>query len=176
MRVILTGGPGAGKTSLLHELHKRGLPTFEEAARSIIKARRAIGLPSRPSAMEFAEQILRADIDNYERAEKLRLAFFDRGIPDALAMMLRVAPARHGELVSLSQNYAYYPSVFSLPPWEEIYANDDERDQTYEEAGRVYDELNAWYRACGYTVIVVPKISVSERADFVLGMLRKGNA
>ncbi len=69
-----------------------------------------------------------------------------------------------------------YYFVFILPPWEEIYATDNERKQTFEEAIDVFRRLEEEYMSCGYEVVEVPCISVEERALFVLdriGMHRK---
>lgn len=41
--VIVTGGPGAGKTTLIAELARRGLATSPEAGRAVIRDQRAVG-------------------------------------------------------------------------------------------------------------------------------------
>jgi hypothetical protein len=38
----------------------------------------------------------------------------------------------------------FHRPVFVLPPWEAIYTNDAERDQTYAEAVVVYEKLLRW--------------------------------
>jgi predicted ATPase len=64
-----------------------------------------------------------------------------------------------------------HPLVFVLPPWEQIYVNDEERDQNFAEAARVHDSLVAWYEACGYRVAAVPRVSVAERCNYILSEL-----
>lgn len=63
--------------------------------------------------------------------------------------------------------------VFITPPWKEIYRQDDERDQTYEEAEMVYQKLYGWYGSNGYDRIIIPKTSVDMRLDFVLHQVQK---
>jgi predicted ATPase len=58
-----------------------------------------------------------------------------------------------------------------LPHWPEIYCTDAERDHTFSHAVRVYEGLARWYRACGYTLHEVPRVSVAERAAYVLKVL-----
>ncbi|HVU56630.1 MAG TPA: AAA family ATPase [Puia sp.] len=53
-------------------------------------------------------------------------------------------------------------------PWDEIYATDNERKQTFEEAIDVFHRLKAEYIGCGYEVVEVPCRSVEERTLFVL--------
>ena len=170
--VVLTGGPGAGKTTLLAELASMGYATVDESARAIIAERLASGLSRRPRPSEFAHQILSRDIDKYVAQRPASTwVFFDRGLIDALAMVQNISPIPDDALRTLLTRYPFHRAVFSLPPWEAIYANDAERDQTYAEAVAVYEELRRWYRACGYDVHEVPCRPVAERARHVLGVL-----
>lgn len=173
-RVVLTGGPGAGKTVLLNELARRGYPVAGEAAREIIRRRNRQGLSPRPGPLEFASEILRSDLRQYSAPEtqEARLVFFDRGIPDALAMLDRLDQLSTRERQHYLTNYPYH-AVFILPPWREIYRLDPERDQTYSEAVEVHDRLQSWYAHCGYEPIAVPPASAEERCHFVLHQLRE---
>jgi hypothetical protein len=65
LRIVITGGPGAGKTALIAALAAAGHATVAESARAIIAERRARGLPPRPDPPAFAREILRRDIDKY---------------------------------------------------------------------------------------------------------------
>ena len=75
------------------------------------------------------------------------------------------------ELRAILAQYPFHRLVFILPPWEAIYANDAERDQTYAEAIGVYERILRWYRFCGYDVHEVPRLPVTERARHVLRVL-----
>src|SRR5215472_7737769 len=86
--VILSGGPGVGKTTLLGELAAMGYPTVEESARAIIAERLARGASRRPDALAFAQEILRRDIEKYlNQPCTSQWVFFDRGLVDALGML-----------------------------------------------------------------------------------------
>ena len=67
LRIVMTGGPGAGKTALLLALQARGYTIVGDTARAIIQDRRRRGLSPRPDAHEFVQEALRIDIDNYVR-------------------------------------------------------------------------------------------------------------
>jgi predicted ATPase len=171
MRVVITGGPGAGKTTLLSELARRGFATAGDTPRAIIRSRRARGLSPRPEPLAFAEEVLRRDVESYGLNSGPALIFFDRGVIDALAMVAHAVPERRAEAVALAARYPYHRVAFFLPPWEEIYVHDDERDHTFAHAVGVYESLVAWYEDCGYEVVAVPKLSVAERCDHVLSAL-----
>jgi predicted ATPase len=176
MRVVITGGPGAGKTTLLRELSARGFATAEDAPRAIIRSRRALGLSARPSPLEFAEEVLRRDIGSYKQHNGQTLTFFDRGVIDALAMVAHAAPQRLAESVALAADYPYHRVVFILPPWEEIYVNDEERDHSFGHAVRVYESVVTWCQLCGYVVASVPKLPAVERCDYLLSTFSESNA
>jgi len=171
-RVVLTGGPGAGKTSLLLALQDRGYAVVHESARAIIQERRSSGRSPRPEPLAFAQEILRRDIEHFDQRSSLSgSVFYDRGILDALCMLDEARPFDPRELEELVSRYPYYRKVFVLPPWDAIYAQDAERDQTFADAVRVHAMLDAWYRRCGYELIEVPRASVAERCAYVLGEL-----
>ena len=166
------GGPGAGKTTLLHALRSHGYTVVDETARALIQGRRSRALSPRPPPLEFAEDVLRNDIEQYARhSPRSGYVFFDRGVLDALCMLDQVKPLQRNELAALVSQYPYSPQVFFLPPWEAIYSNDAERDQTFTEAIRVYETLAEWYRRCSYEVVEVPKGTVAERCAHVLNVL-----
>ena len=61
-----------------------------------------------------------------------------------------------------------------MPPWREIFSNDDERRHSFEDALASYEAQLSAYERFGYQIIFVPKLDVSARADFVLSQLREG--
>jgi predicted ATPase len=172
MRVVVTGGPGAGKTALLGELSRLGYATVDDTPRAIIRSRRARGLSPRPPPLEFAEEVLRREIEQYHLHGSDALTFFDRGVVDALWMVSHAAPERSGELTAVAADHPYHPVAIFLPPWQEIYVNDEERDHPFSHAVHVYESLVAWYDACGYQVAPLPKVPVAERCRLLLSLLR----
>lgn len=171
-RVVFAGGPGSGKSTLLRALQLLGYAVVADSARSIIQARRSRSLSPRPPSLEFAQAILRQDIQQYdEQASRSGLVFFERGVVDALGMLHEVGALPANELQALLSAHPYHPQVFLFPPWEAIYANDAERDQTFIEAARVCRGASEWYRRCGYELVEVPKVGVTERCGYVLQVL-----
>ena len=171
-RIVITGGPGAGKTAMLAALHSRGHTIVGDTPRAIIQDRRRRGLSPRPDPESFAREWLRKDVDNFERhAATPGRVFFERGVLDALCALELVTPLSEGELDVWISRYRYYPRIFVLPPWKAIYVNDAERDHTFEHAEWVDRLTREWYRRCGYEVCEVPMVSVEQRCDFVLQAL-----
>src|SRR5262249_19690760 len=88
LRFVITGGPGAGKTTILHALAERGYRCAPESARAIIRERLASGLPPRPPLAQFGHEILHRDIARYRETQATdHPVFFDRGVVDALGIL-----------------------------------------------------------------------------------------
>jgi predicted ATPase len=176
-RIVITGSPGAGKTTLVLALQARGYTIVGDSARTIIQDRRRRGLSPRPNAYEFVHETLRMDIENFvHHAATPGHVFFDRSVLDALCGLDRVSPLKESELSMWLSKYQYCSKVFVLPPWKAIYVNDAERDHTFEHAESVNRIAQQWYRRCGYQVLEVPMVSVDERCTYVLEALSNSDA
>ncbi len=169
-RVILTGGPGAGKTTVLRRLLELGYAIEAETARQLIADRQSRGLSPRPNPTDFANAILEQDIQHYEAATG-EITFFDRGVLDALVMLRECNALSDKKRDEMVAGFSYSNPVFLFPPWSEIYANDPQRDQTFEEASRISSTINDWYRECGYEICLVPFGSVDQRCAHILKVL-----
>jgi predicted ATPase len=170
--VIVTGGPGAGKTTLLAELAAMGYVTVDESARAIIAERVARSLSPRPDPLTFAHEILRRDIEKYNRQPPASAwVFFDRGLIDALGMMQETAALSVTDLDTMLSSFPFHPTVFVLPPWEAIYTTDAQRDQSFADAVAAHARVVRWYRSCGYRLTEVPCLPVADRAAYVLRVL-----
>lgn len=168
-RILITGGPGAGKTALLGELAARGHTVLGDTARAVIAYRRSRGLTPRPEPKAFALAVLNLDVKNYESVEpSAGWCFFERGVTDALGMVQGSGALPSQEVAALLAAYPYDRVAFVLPPWESIYTNDSERDQSFAESVAVYDKVLHWYKQCGYTLREVPRVKVQARAEYVL--------
>jgi predicted ATPase len=171
---VITGGPGGGKTSILNFLASKGYDYVPETAREIIKQRLSQGLPPRPDPATFAQQMFSMDFENYtSNADTTSLLFFDRSFMDS-AYLLYCSDLRAFDQIKTTQLLnRYNQKIFITPPWKEIYSIDAERDQTYEESIEVYNNLLNWYIQYKYDVIIIPKDTIENRANFILEHLSK---
>lgn len=171
---VLTGGPGGGKTTLLDALAEHDYRVMPESARSIIKERLATGLPPRPDPISFAQEILSSDIGKHQSVAACeRATFFDRGVLDALYMLNKESVLTQADIANAIEAFPYNPVVFLLPPWEEIYGTDAERDQTFKESLKVFEGMKSWYSQWGYQALEVPRDTIDERVKFVLQYINR---
>jgi predicted ATPase len=170
--VVISGCSGGGKSTLLEELAGRGHAVAEEPGRRIV--RRVSAGEAGPLPWTDIEGFLRGCVelalaDRASAADRPGWVFFDRGLVDAVAglegLTGRPDPDR------LCETHRYHRRVFVAPPWPEIYVQDAERRHGFEEAVVEYARLIRAYPALGYQVVLLPKVGVAARADFVLATL-----
>lgn len=173
--VVITGGPGSGKSTLIDHLRETGHAHSPEAGRGIIRDQAAIAGPALPwtDPALFAELMLCWELRSYRTAASgTAPVFFDRGIPDIVGYLRLEGLPVPAHLDTAARTFRYRHRVFIAPPWPEIYRQDDERRQSYAEAERTYEAMVAAYTDYGYELVHLPFAPVTERARFVTGLVR----
>ncbi|MCP1997342.1 AAA family ATPase [Flavobacterium sp. HSC-61S13] len=175
--IVITGGPGVGKTTLLAALKKEGLIVVPEEARRIIQEQIEVGTDALPwkNKERYAQLMFEASVETYKNVVKefsLQPAFFDRGILDTICYMKMEKIPISVEMDSQAKSLTYAQQVFILPPWREIYKKDNERKQTWEEAVYTFEKMKQTYLEYGYDVIEVPTATVEYRCEFILNCIK----
>jgi predicted ATPase len=171
--VVISGCSGAGKSTLITELGKRGYAVVEEPGRRIVKEELARGGSALPwvDGVAFARRAIAIALDDRAAADSLDgWVFFDRGLIDAAAALEHMTGKP--VLTALGQANRYHRRVFLAPPWPEIYQTDPERRHGFSTALAEYSRLIGTYPTLGYEILILPKVGVSERADFILNTLK----
>ncbi|REC47427.1 AAA family ATPase [Chryseobacterium pennipullorum] len=174
---VITGGPGAGKTTLVEELSRLGFRIVPEEGRKIIIEQAAAGGEALPwlNKKLFADLMFDASVTSYRKLKEIagtETVFFDRGILDTIGyLQLENIPVPQ-EMEIRAREMAYNKVIFILPPWKDIYENDLERKQTFEVAVSTFECMKKIYTDYGYTVVEVPKAKVGVRAGFILDRIR----
>ena len=95
--------------------------------------------------------------------------FFDRALPECLSFVRTLDRAERERWPAAIADSRYNRLVFVTSPWPEIYRTDDERRHSFEQGLREHEDGLAAYRECGYTLLEVPRDSVENRAEFIVG-------
>ena len=117
----------------------------------------------------FARRAVAMSLADREQAPETGMVFFDRGLIDAASALNAICDDVSFD--DLKHAHRYNPLVFLTPPWPEIYSRDDERQHDFSAAVVEYKRLLHDYHMLGYETVVLPKVSVSKRADLILKML-----
>lgn len=172
--VLLSGCSGGGKSTLLRELRARGHSIVEEPGRRIVQQELERGGDALPwvDPAAFARRAMQVALSDRERAANQRgWIFFDRGLIDAVSALEELTG--EGMLGVFGGQHRYHRKVFLAPPWPEIYQGDTDRRHGFEAGVAEFERLEQVYPALEYEVIMLPKVSVKERADFVLTELSR---
>lgn len=170
--MIISGCSGGGKSTLLAEFCRRGYSVVEEPGRRIIKEETDHGgqaVPWIDMTAFLRRNFEMALADRASASTSERWVFFDRGVVDAAVALQEMT----GEplINTLGQSFRYHRRVFLAPPWPEIFEQDPGRRHDMHAALAEYSSLLRVYPMLRYEVLTLPKIGVSERADFVLNAL-----
>lgn len=174
-KIVITGGPGTGKSTVIDELIKRKFTCMPEISRQVTLSARENGTEQLflTKPLLFSELLLEGRINQFIEAEQAnnKLVFFDRGIPDVHAYMNYISIDYPSSYIQKSNLYRY-EHVFLMPPWEEIYISDSERYENFEQALAIHNHLERTYKSLNYPIIEVPKGTVEERTNFILDYLK----
>lgn len=172
--IVISGGPGSGKSTLIDALQQHGYARTVEAGRAIIQDQVAIGgtaLPWDDRAL-FAELMLSWEMRSHRSAQDQKgPVFFDRGVPDVIGYLSLCGLPVPSHMETAAQQFRYNKTVFLAPPWPEIFGQDAERKQDFEEAVRTFTAMETTYHRFGYEIALLPKTSVEERVEFILDKL-----
>ncbi|RXJ94865.1 ATP-binding protein [Malaciobacter molluscorum] len=169
-RIVLTGGPGSGKTSVIEFLNSLGYYSAPEVGRKVIQLEIKLNSDALPwdNKAAFRDKMLLEEINNYKIYNYSTFCFYDRSIIDCYGYSKLENIPISENLIKNCHELTYNSNVFIFPPWKSIYKNDLERKQDYKESVSTYNEMLCAYKYFGYKLIEVPKVSVEKRVEFIL--------
>ena len=174
-RIVISGGPGSGKTSLISHLEKEGHTCMHEISRDVTIAAQKEGIEQLflENPILFSQKLLEGRLQQFIEASVFSspYVFYDRGMPDVTAYMDYIDshyPVNFVKTCSINR----YDAVFLLPPWQAIYEQDNERYESFEQAEKLYQFLLKGYQKFDYSVIEVPLGTIEERMNYMLDKLK----
>jgi predicted ATPase len=174
-RIVISGGPGSGKTCLISHLEKEGHTCMPEISRDVTITAQKEGIAQLflESPILFSQKLLEGRLRQFNQASMFfeNFVFYDRGMPDVTAYMDYI-DSHYPLNFSKTCRDNRYDAVFLLPPWKSIYRQDNERYESFEQAEKLYQFLMKSYQKFNYSVIEVPIGTIEERSDFILDKLK----
>lgn len=165
---VLTGGPSAGKSSVIEELAIRGIPHLPEAGSIYIESRLQLGelLPDICAAHNqeaLQRNILQTALDLESGVSPTTPHILDRSAADAIGYCKLYGHDREYFIKRLRFRYKHIFHLERLP-----FKPNHVRIEDDAMAALLDTYLEEGYQELGYDVIRVPIMSVRERADFIL--------
>jgi predicted ATPase len=175
-RIVITGGPGSGKTTLIQHIASQRIPCMPEISREITLKAQQQGVDQLflEDPIIFSKKLLEGRLAQFMEgfASPPPYLFFDRGMPDVTAYMDYIKSDYPKEFAQLCLSNKY-DHIFLLPPWKDIYSQDNERYESFEQAELIHDYLQKSYQKYDYTVHGVPFGSVEQRSDYIFAKLKE---
>lgn len=176
--IVIIGGPGTGKTTIIDGLIEKGFCCYPEISRAITLEAQKQGIDQLflEKPLLFSELLLEGRKKQFRNAlnEPHDIVFIDRGLPDILAYM-HYLNTSYPDIFDTACREHIYAKIFILPPWEEIYESDEARYENYEQSELIYNHIKETYQNYGYNPIEVPKESPDNRILFILDKISKRN-
>jgi predicted ATPase len=172
--IVIIGGPGTGKSTIIDGLIEKGFCCYPEISREITLEAKNQGIEQLflENPLLFSELLLEGRKNQFKNAleETNKIVFIDRGIPDILAYMHYIGDS-YPPHFDLACRENVYTKIFILPPWEEIYVSDEARYENFEQAKLIHNHLSETYKNYGYELIEVPKDTLDKRILFILDQI-----
>ena len=169
--IVIIGGPGTGKSTIIDGLVDKGFCCYPEISRQVTLEAKKQGIEQLflENPLLFSELLLEGRKKQFKSAleEPHDVVFIDRGIPDVLAYMHYIGDS-YPTHFDLACRENLYSKIFILPPWQEIYVSDEARYENFEQAKLIYDHLTETYQNYGYELVEVPKDTLDNRILFIL--------
>ncbi|MBU3012246.1 ATP-binding protein [Polaribacter vadi] len=173
-KIVLIGGPGTGKTTVLNALKEKGFFCFDEVSRAVTLKAQEKGIEQLflTEPLLFSKMLLEGREEQYSDAlnRKENLVFFDRGIPDVYAYLNYFKTDYPSFFIEKSKEFKY-DIVFHFSPWKEIHTTDNERYESFEESIAIDKFLIKAYSELGYRIITIPFGHVNERTNYIINSL-----
>jgi predicted ATPase len=172
MRIVLTGGPMAGKSAVLKELSRRGFAILVETAANIL-ARRHAGavVASAVRSIAFNDLVLQEQLAAERALPSDRITIMDRSVLDNMAYRRLFGLERPETRPPHDYAAVFLLDILPTHVWpREVQPTADARlRQAREIEALLIDE----YRAAGYAPERIAFTSVAERATWIAGAISR---
>ncbi len=176
-KIIITGGPGSGKTEIINELENRGYYVKHEIVRVLYKEGIKKGVNAfKDDPLEFSNKLLDYRINQFYSSSELNYnsnkpyIFFDRGIHDTFAYLNFLKKKYDYDKIIYSFSYDF---VFLLNPWKKIYIKDNERMESFNDSKKLFKYIELIYKEAKIKTKIIFNDSVKNRVDYIINYLNK---
>jgi predicted ATPase len=170
MRVVITGGPLVGKTTIINHLEALGYPVVHEQATKLITEGHLMPWTDR---VNFQKEVLRRQLEAEDAvAEGDKAVFLDRGLFDGEAYYIfdKLEVPRIFDSLDASR-YGLALLIEELPIYEESQLH--MRGENLEISRQISRLLEDCYRRRHIPVARIPAMPPNERIDYVLEKVKQ---
>ncbi len=174
-KIVVSGGPGSGKTTIINSLKNLGYFCYDEISRDLIEKGKKNGCQNlfieRP--LKFSKILWKRREEQYKNSiiqKKYDIVFFDRSLVD-ITSYLEFIGKRNLNLEKRIVNYNY-DVVFLIKPTKKFYRKDFSRYEDFNESLIIHSILKKNYQK-HFKTIKVPFKNISKRLNFIIEFCKK---
>jgi predicted ATPase len=165
MKIVITGGPCCGKSTIIGALKDKGYNVLSETAREVINDLNLTGNMTRDDSISIQREIWSRQIKKEKAIDNSsELYFLDRGAVDTHGYYMHLTEKVPEDITTVPVER--YNVVFVLEPIQ--FVKDDVRRENDAEASELHKRIVEAYKAQMYTIVNVPLISIEERLKIIL--------
>ena len=167
---VIAGAPCSGKTSVLKLLKEKGYETIPETAEEMINEGLKKGISveeQRKDPVAWQMELLKKDFELFdELSERRNVVFTDTSFIETVVFGARAGIEIGQGLKDWVKNKRY-KAVYFLSQIED-YKSSEVRMETRQVADQICKEVKDAYSLYGYTVLMVPSMSIEQRVSTIL--------
>ena len=174
-KIVISGGPGGGKTTIINSLKDMGYYCYDEISRELIqkykkKYNQNIFFEN---PLEFSKLLWKKREEQYKNSiiqKEYDKVFFDRSLLDVTSY-LEFIGKRNLNLEKKLSNLNY-DIVFLVKPTKKNYKKDFSRHENFNQSMKIHNILEKNYKN-HFKTVNVPFKKLSERLNFIIEFCKK---
>ena len=174
-KIVISGGPGGGKTTIINSLKNLGYFCYDEISRDLIKKGKKNDDQNLfiENPLKFSKILWKKREDQYKNSliqKKYDKVFFDRSLLD-ITSYLEFIGKRNLNFEKKITNFNY-DLVFLIKPIKKFYKKDFSRFEDFNESLKIHGILKKNYQK-HFKTIKVPYKKLSKRLNFIIEFCEK---
>jgi predicted ATPase len=175
--IVFTGTLCSGKTTILELFKQKNYKVVSEVAAEIIEQEnkkaendRIVPWLGDTKRLKFQYNVAKTQLERELQLRNEYLFFLDRGMPDGLAYLKNAGKQEETlQMFDFLNEYitkTIYKLVFYFDPTDNLENTEIRKENDFFRI-QIATKIKEVYKELGYTLIVVPLMSIQERFDFV---------
>ena len=181
MKIVITGGTYAGKTSLIELFKKEGVLVIPDVGLEVIEElNEQLGVDKQKeyrakNPIEFYTKIIKRQLELESEIDGADVVILDRGVFDYIAMLSSTNVDVPQSIIELTRNHTYNKAFVCDTLLSFSQREESGRSLNKEASLRLKVLVEEVYKSSGCEVISVKEMPIKERFEYVMKHIKTAN-